>query len=64
MPLTKGFRDRPPQQDVIRINHYAVSRTKNSSPSAPAQSRINTLRDMSYFDAYDLNDIEELTINN
>lgn len=64
-PLTKGFRDRPPQQDVIRINHYAVkSYEEFLAKRARGRARINTLRNMSYFDAYDLNDIEELTINN
>ena len=59
-PLTKGFRDRPPQQDVIRINHYAVkSYEEFLAKRARGRARINTLRDMSYFDAYDLNDIEE-----
>ena len=53
------------QQDVIRINHYAVkSYEEFLAKRARGRARINTLRDMSYFDAYDLNDIEELTINN
>lgn len=59
-PLTKGFRDRTPQQDVIRINHYAVkSYEEFLSKRARGRARINTLRDFSYFEKYDLNDIEE-----
>ena len=65
MPVKKHFGDRKPQQDVIRINHYAVkSYEEFLAKRARGRARINTLRDMSYFDAYDLNDIEELTINN
>ncbi len=59
-PLKKGFRDRKPQQDVIRINHYAVkSYEEFLGKRARGRARINTLRDYSYFDQYDLNDIEE-----
>ena len=59
-PLKKGFRDREPQQDVIRINHYAVkSYEEFLAKRARGRARINTLRDFSYFDQYDLNDIEE-----
>lgn len=58
--LKKGFRDRRPQQDVIRINHYAVkSYEEFLSKRARGRARINKLRDMSYFDQYDLNDIRE-----
>ncbi|MBP3517811.1 MAG: glycosyltransferase family 92 protein [Parabacteroides sp.] len=58
--LKKGFRDRRPQQDVIRINHYAVkSYEEFLSKRARGRARINKLRDMSYFDQYDLNDIQE-----
>ena len=59
-PLKKGFRDRKPQQDVIRINHYAVkSYEEFLAKRARGRARINTLRDFSYFEQYDLNDIEE-----
>lgn len=59
-PLKKGFRDRKPQQDVIRINHYAIkSYEEFLAKRARGRARINTLRDFSYFDQYDLNDIEE-----
>lgn len=58
--LKKGFRDRKPQQDVIRINHYAVkSYEEFLSKRARGRARTTTLRDMNYFESYDLNDIEE-----
>lgn len=58
--LKKGFRDREPQQDVIRINHYAVkSYEEFLAKRARGRARINSLRDMNYFGQYDLNDIEE-----
>lgn len=60
VPLTKGFGDRTPQQDVIRINHYAVkSYEEFLEKRARGRARINSLRDFSYFEQYDLNDIEE-----
>lgn len=60
VPLTKGFRDRVPQQDIIRINHYAVkSYEEFLAKRARGRARVTTQRDMSYFEAYDLNDIEE-----
>lgn len=59
-PLKKGFRDRVPQQDVIRINHYAVkSYEEFLDKRARGRARINTVRDFSYFDEYDLNDIDD-----
>lgn len=59
MPLKKGFRDRKPQHDVIRINHYAVkSYEEFLGKRARGRARINDLRDLSYFEQYDLNDIE------
>ena len=59
VPLTKGFRDRKPQQDVIRINHYAIkSYEEFLSKRARGRARTNSLRNMNYFDAYDLNDLE------
>lgn len=58
--LKKGFRDRVPQQDVIRINHYAVkSYEEFLAKRARGRARVATLRDMGYFEAYDLNDLEE-----
>lgn len=60
VPLKKGFRDREPQQDVIRINHYAVkSYEEFLGKRARGRARINTLRDYSYFEEYDLNDVED-----
>lgn len=60
MPLNKGFRDRKPQQDVVRINHYAVkSYEEFLAKRSRGRARVTTLRDMGYFEAYDLNDIEE-----
>ena len=59
-PLSKGFRDRKPQQDIIRINHYAVkSYEEFLSKRVRGRARINSMRDLSYFEQYDLNDIEE-----
>lgn len=58
--LKKGFHYREPQQDVIRINHYAVkSYEEFLAKRARGRARINSLRDMNYFEQYDLNDIEE-----
>ena len=60
MPLKKGFRDRAPQQDVIRINHYAVkSYEEFLGKRSRGRARIDSLRDFNYFEQYDLNDIEE-----
>lgn len=61
VPLTKGFRDRKPQHDVIRINHYAVkSYEEFLGKRARGRVRTTTLRDMDYFTKYDLNDIEDI----
>lgn len=58
--LKKGFRDREPQHDVIRINHYAVkSYEEFQGKRARGRARVNTLRDDNYFRNYDLNDIKE-----
>lgn len=58
--LRKGFRDRVPQQDIIRINHYAVkSYEEFLGKRARGRARVTTQRDMGYFERYDLNDIEE-----
>lgn len=60
IPLTKGRGDRTPQQDVIRINHYAIkSYEEFLSKRARGRARVTTMRDMGYFERYDLNDIEE-----
>ncbi len=60
VPLKKGFRDRKPQQDIVRINHYAVkSYEEFLAKRSRGRARVTTLRDMGYFEAYDLNDIKE-----
>lgn len=60
VPLTKGFRDRVPQQDVIRVNHYAVkSYEEFLEKRARGRARVTNLRDMGYFERYDLNDMED-----
>ncbi|MDE6158800.1 MAG: glycosyltransferase family 92 protein [Bacteroidaceae bacterium] len=59
-PLTKSFRDRTPQQDVIRINHYAIkSYEEFQDKRARGRARTNTFRDDDYFRRFDLNDIED-----
>lgn len=60
MPITKHFGDRKPQQDVIRINHYAVkSYEEFLAKRARGRARVNTQRGLVYFQHYDLNDIED-----
>jgi hypothetical protein len=59
-PVKRHFRNREPQQDVIRINHYAVkSHEEFLAKRARGRARINKLRNIDYFDRYDLNDVEE-----
>lgn len=60
-PITKSFRDREPQQDVIRINHYAVRSfeeflEKQNRGRASGKKRTVSRE---YFDEYDLNDFED-----
>lgn len=58
--ITTHFGDRAPQQDVIRINHYAIkSYEEFLGKRARGRARINSIRDLGYFDQYDLNDIED-----
>ena len=58
--LKKGFRDRKPQQDVIRINHYAVkSYEEFLAKRARGRARTVSQRSLDYFEQYDLNDVEE-----
>lgn len=60
VPVKKHFGDRKPQQDVIRINHYAIkSYEEFMAKRARGRARTNSLRGMEYFESYDLNDIEE-----
>ena len=60
-PVKKNFRERQPQQDIIRINHYAV-RSYEEFVEKQARGRASgtqtTVR-AEYFKQYDLNDIEE-----
>lgn len=60
-PVTRNFREREPQQDVIRINHYAV-RSYEEFVEKQARGRASgtqrTVR-AEYFNQYDLNDIED-----
>lgn len=62
-PITANFRDRVPQQDVIRINHYAVRsyeefrEKQNRGRASGKQRKVSD----DYFTQYDLNDIEDNT---
>lgn len=60
-PITRNFRDRVPQQDVIRINHYAVRSFEEfleKQNRGRASGKKKTVS-REYFDEYDLNDIED-----
>lgn len=59
--IKQNFREREPQQDVIRINHYAVRSyeefvEKQSRGRASGKIKFIT---MDYFNRYDLNDIKD-----
>jgi hypothetical protein len=60
-PLKKGFRDRIPQQDVIRINHYAVKSYEEFLEKQLRGRASGTQKTVKpeYFTQYDLNDIED-----
>ena len=59
-PIRKNFRNREPQQDIIRINHYAVkSYEEFLGKCARGRARTEELRNFNYFIKYDLNDIKE-----
>lgn len=59
-PVRKHFRDREPQHDVIRVNHYAVkSYEEFLEKRARGRSRKLGTRSLDYFELFDLNDIEE-----
>jgi len=63
--VKKNFRDREPQQDVIRINHYAVkSYEEFLEKRARGRARTLKLRELDYFEKYDLNDMEEAVLKN
>lgn len=60
-PVTRNFREREPQHDVIRINHYAVKSYEeflSKQAIGRAGGKQRRLNDQ-YFLDYDLNDIEE-----
>jgi hypothetical protein len=58
--VRKHFRDREPQQDVIRINHYAVkSYDEFLRKRARGRARTDKQRNLTYFNQYDLNDMED-----
>ena len=60
-PITRNFREREPQQDVIRVNHYAV-RSKEEFIEKQNRGRASGTQrtiPMDYFYNYDLNDIAE-----
>lgn len=58
--VEKHFRDREPQQDVIRVNHYAVkSYEEFLQKRARGRARALEQRDLGYFGWLDLNDIDE-----
>ena len=59
-PVKQCFRDRTPQHDVVRINHYAVkSYEEFLEKRARGRARRLDLRNLDYFDKYDLNNIED-----
>jgi len=65
MPIKKNFREREPQQDIIRINHYAVkSYEEFLRKRARGRARTADLRNMDYFEKYDLNNIYAEKIKN
>lgn len=59
-PVKISFRDRAPQQDVIRINHYAIKSREEfveKQNRGRASGKQRPVPD-SYFTQYDLNDLE------
>jgi hypothetical protein len=62
VPVKRNFREREPQQDVIKINHYAVRSyeefvEKQNRGRASGSTRFI---DIDYFNRFDLNDIQEV----
>ena len=60
-PVTANFRQREPQQDIIRVNHYAVKSKEEfleKQSRGRASGKKRSVPD-DYFAQYDLNDIEE-----
>lgn len=61
VPIRTNFRDREPQHDVIRINHYAVRSYEEfveKQARGRASGKARTIN-IDYFNSYDLNDVEE-----
>lgn len=59
MPVKKNFRDREPQHDVIRINHYAV-KSYEEFLDKRSRGRVRGVEMwQDYFERYDLNYIKE-----
>ena len=59
--IVRNFREREPQQDVIRINHYAVRSLEEfyeKQNRGRASGKKRTIA-QEYFNEYDLNDIED-----
>ena len=60
-PIKRNFRERTPQHDVIRVNHYAVKskeeflEKQNRGRASGKQRNVPS----AYFDEYDLNDIAD-----
>lgn len=60
MPIKKNFREREPQHDIIRINHYVVkSYEEFLEKRSRGRSRTLKQRSLSFFDENDLNDMED-----
>lgn len=60
--IRKNFRDREPQQDVIRINHYAIKSYEEflgKRARGRARCKENKIRPLDYFAQYDLNDVKD-----
>ena len=59
-PIKKHFRERDPQQDIIRINHYAVRSYEEflEKQNRGRASGSNRTVKSEYFDKYDLNDVK------
>ena len=60
-PVRRHFRDREPQLDIARINHYAVKSLEEFAEKQARGRASGTVRSLSldYFHYYDLNDVAE-----
>lgn len=61
-PVRRSFRRREPQQDVIRVNHYAVRSFEEfveKQSRGRASGRARTV-EREYFDRFDLNDLSDV----